>query len=345
MIHHFRLTTFIITCASSWERQATHEIRTILPGATCRVLFFPGNLLVNTELPRAEALRLLDEAETRFLGRIVPVDLRVDINKTADSLPLLLEGALQLPPLAADFSFRVRCDRRGNHEFGSRDVELLVGDRLADEWGCQADLEVPEQLVNIEIFQDLAFLGAVWADEVLHKEITQMRKHAPGQRPLNRAEKKLREALSRFRVKLPRGARALDLGSAPGGWVRVLAEQCAEVVAVDAAELDERVKALPNVIHIRQRAEEYLGQAQGPFDILTCDMNVQAGFAARMLCGYAPLLRVGGKAILTVKFASRYRRQQVAEALEVLQECFEDFSVKHLPHNAKETTVYMRRKG
>lgn len=345
MIHHFELSTFIITCSSSWERQATAEIKAVLPVTTCRPLFFPGNLLMNTELPRAEVLQRFEDSETRLIGRVVPVDLRCDVDKTAESLPKLVEAALALPRLDPAFSFRVTCERRGNHAFGSQEVERFVGDRLVDEWGCEADLVTPEQYVNIEIFQDLAFLSAVWADELLHKEITQMRKHPPGQRPLNRAEKKLREALSIFRIKLPAEGRALDLGSAPGGWVRVLAEHSAEVVAVDPAELDERVTALPNVTHIRQRAEAYAAEAEGPFDLLTCDMNVEAGFAAGMLCLYAPMLREGGEAILTIKFPSRQRRQHVLAALEGLADCFTDFSVKHLPHNGKETTMHMRKKG
>jgi tRNA(Ser,Leu) C12 N-acetylase TAN1 len=47
----------------------------------------------------------------------------------------------------------VTCERRGNHEFGSQEVERLIGDRLVDEWRLEADLATPEQYVNIEIFQ------------------------------------------------------------------------------------------------------------------------------------------------------------------------------------------------
>ncbi|MEI6502006.1 MAG: THUMP domain-containing protein, partial [Armatimonadota bacterium] len=160
MIHHFELSTFIITCASSWERQAIAELKSLLPVTTCRALFFPGNLLMNTELPRADVLRLFEENETRLIGRVVPVDLRCDLDKTRDCLPALREAALALPPLDPGFTFRVTCDRRGNHEFGSQEVERFVGDRLVDEWGVEADLVTPEQTVNIEIFQDLGFLSA-----------------------------------------------------------------------------------------------------------------------------------------------------------------------------------------
>jgi tRNA acetyltransferase TAN1 len=344
MIHYFRRSTFLVTCPSSWERQAVHELTALLPDSTCRVLFLPGNLLMNSEQPRADVLRVLEEAETRFIGHVIPAVLRVDITKERESLELLLKGALQLPPLDPQFTFRVSCNRRGNHEFDSREAEYQIGDRLADEWGLQADLDEPEQFVSVEVFQDLAFLDACFADERLHKDIGQMRKHAPGQRPLNRAEKKLREAFTRFRIKLPVGARALDLGSAPGGWARVLAEVCAEVVAVDPAEMDERVTALPNVTHVQVRADQYLPQARGPFDLITCDMNAESPVSAELLCQAAPLLRERGEAILTIKFTSRQRRLHVRRALDVLEACYTDFDTKHLPHNGKETTLHMRKR-
>lgn len=344
MIHHFTLSTFVITCPSSWERQAIRELKTLLPECTCRALFFPGNLLVNSPQPRDEVLRVLEEAETKLVGHVIPVDLRVDVSKHRESLPHLLEGALALPPLQPGFTFRVTCNRRGNHEYGSREIEYDIGDRLADEWGVLADLDEPEQYVNIEIFQDLALLGTCFADDRLQKEISQMRKHAPGQRPLNRAEKKLREAIAKFKISLPAGARALDLGSAPGGWVRVLAPLCAEVVAVDPAELDERVLGLLNVSHVRVRAEEFIPHAEGTYDLITCDMNAPPEVAAGLLCEAARLLTPEGQAVLTVKFVSRHRRQLVQQALDVLQECYDSFDVRHLPHNAKETTVHMRRK-
>jgi tRNA acetyltransferase TAN1 len=296
---------------------------------------------MNSEHPREEVLRTLEAAETKLIGQVIPLDLRADVTKHRESLGALLEGALALPPLDPRFSFRVTCNRRGNHEWGSREVEYQIGDRLADEWGVVADLDEPEQFVNIEVFQDLAFLGTCGADDRLHKGISQMRKHAPGQRPLNRAEKKLREAFAKFQVRLPEGARALDLGSAPGGWARVLAEVCAEVVAVDPAELDERVLALPNVTHVRQRAEQYLPQAHGDFDLLTCDMNAGSDVAAALLCQAARLLRDGGEAILTVKFHSPHRREHVRRAVEVLQACYIGFETRHLPHNGKETTLHM----
>ncbi len=44
---------------------------------------------------------------------------------------------------------------------------------------------------------------------------------------------------------------AVDVGAAPGGWTRLLARACAPVYAIDPANLDPDVVALPNVVHIK----------------------------------------------------------------------------------------------
>jgi 23S rRNA C2498 (ribose-2'-O)-methylase RlmM len=41
------------------------------------------------------------------------------------------------------------------------------------------------------------------------------------------------------------------VGAAPGGWTRLLAQACAPVYAIDPANLDPDVVALPNVVHIK----------------------------------------------------------------------------------------------
>lgn len=341
--HRFRLTTMLVTCASAWERRAIGELKRTLPQATCRPLFMPGNLVVNTEAPRSEALRLLDEAETTVIGRITPLDLRVDISKDVGTLDLLVAASLQLAPCEPGGSFRVVCHRRGEHDFGSRDVEHHVGTRLSDYWGLTPDLELPDQVLCIEIFQNLAFVGLCWPEELLRKEIAQMRRGS--QRPLNRAELKLREAYAEFGLAPGPHDRALDLGAAPGGWSRVLAETCGEVVAVDPASLDERVRSLPNVTHVQSRAEDYLVQAAPTYDLITCDMNLDPAEAAALMVRAAVHLRPGAPAIMTVKFQTRRRRKHVEEVLALLANDYEDFRVRHLPHNGKETTLFMRRRA
>jgi 23S rRNA U2552 (ribose-2'-O)-methylase RlmE/FtsJ len=199
----------------------------------------------------------------------------------------------------------------------------------------------------VQVYQDDAYVGVNRPDQLLEKELRRQRRYAPGERPLNRAQWKLREALATFEIELPRGGRALDLGSAPGGWAAVLAETMAEVVAVDPGSLDPSVAALPNVRHLQCRAEG-LGDCRSllaEFDILTSDMNLDPAESARIMCQLAPLLRPGAPAIMTVKYVTRQRRRHERDARLLLSAEYDHVRMRHLPHNALETTAVMVRKG
>jgi 23S rRNA C2498 (ribose-2'-O)-methylase RlmM len=157
----------------------------------------------------------------------------------------------------------------------------------------------------------------------------------------------MREGLQAFGIELAPGARVLDLGAAPGGWALVLAELAEEGVAVDPGDLDPTAAAHPKIRHLRCRAEELLGRADlgCPFDLLTCDMNCEPSEVAAMLCRLAPVLKPGAPAMMTVKYVTRRRRQHERAAQSILSAEYEEIRIRRLPHNARETTVAMRRRG
>lgn len=80
--------------------------------------------------------------------------------------------------------------------------------------------------------------------------------------PPSRAYLKVWEALTLSGVTPSPGERAIDLGSAPGGWTWALAELGCDVVSVDKAPLDARVASRPNV-EVRQQS----AFALEPFDV------------------------------------------------------------------------------
>ena len=110
---------------------------------------------------------------------------------------------------------------------------------------------------------------------------------------------------------------------------------------------DQRVASLPNVCHLQCRAEELAGRddLRDHFDLLTCDMNLDPRESAGVLCGLAGLLKPGAPAIMTVKYVTRQRRRHDREARELLAQQYGDIRMRRLPHNARETTAAMRRKG
>jgi 23S rRNA (cytidine2498-2'-O)-methyltransferase len=336
--------TFLVTCAAGREGEARRELRKALGVVEVRSLFLKGNLLLETPGQSGDSvLAFVREAQTQTIGRIVPLSVKAAIGPGVEHLRTLGEAALAATAFRAGDSFKVECKRRGDHAFRSQDVQREVGLYLEAHTPAAFRFEGPDHLVAVEIFQDWAWLGCSARDDVVRKTITKMRIYAPGERPLNRAEKKLREALQAFGVTVEPGTRALDLGASPGGWTKVLAEEGAEVLAVDPAELAPEVVALPNVTHFRGHSQDVLTLPDlGRFALLTNDMNLDPAESAGLLLPLIPLLEPTGAVIMTVKFMTPRREQHVRDALRVLGPHFEAHREKRLPHNAKETTLLLR---
>lgn len=179
----------------------------------------------------------------------------------------------------------------------------------------------------------------------------------------SRAYFKLREALGLHRERPDAqpahacalaGVHALDLGAAPGGWSSCLGQHgCARVCAVDPAELDPAVSALPCVEHLRMRADEasrvLRSACARPFDLLVCDMNVSPLRAVELIAPLNALVRPGGRLVLTLKrWEKGERAAQLAErtALRALWPAWHSLELVHLCANTphERTVLAMKRR-
>ena len=337
----FRKSMYLVTVSAGFEVEAEKEIKRLVPNADVYALFFKGNLIVECP-PSIDFSAILRESETKHIGRVFPVERLIKISKSKESLTRIFEEITRLSKLYKGETFVVRCRRRGSHEFTSQDVERTLGMMLERATGARVDLKNPSKVVIVQIFQDQAFIGVSRTEKIITKEIKIFRKYKSGERPLTRAEHKIREALEAFNLEIKRDFRVLDLGAAPGGWSKVLASLADTVVAVDPADLDPSVEALPNVIHLKCKAEKIPCNI-GCFDLILNDMNLDSAESARIMVSLAKFLKKNSPALMTVKFVTRNRRKHVSQALEILKSEYRDFRVKRLPHNRYETTIFMRK--
>jgi tRNA(Ser,Leu) C12 N-acetylase TAN1 len=340
-------TALVVTSPAGLEGEARRELRDLLPGAQARSLFLKGNILVLTDLPEGEALARIAAAETRFLARVDAVQRKARVTAEETSFPDVAAAAADVGRLAPGETFLVRCRRRGRHAWQSQDLERAVAHRIEELTGAVGDYDAEaDWLVTVQVYQDIVYVGVERPSDAIRRTPQRQRKYAPGERPLNRAQWKMREGLQAFGIELPPGARVLDLGAAPGGWALVLAEVAEEVVAVDPADLDPTAAAHPKIRHLRCRAEELLERADlgGQFDLLTCDMNRDPADVAEMLCRLAPVLKPGAPAMMTIKYVTQRRRQHERAVRSILSAEYEEIRIHRLPHNARETTAAMRRR-
>ncbi|CAH2599571.1 FtsJ domain-containing protein [Rhodovastum atsumiense] len=112
--------------------------------------------------------------------------------------------------------------------------------------------------------------------------------------PPSRAYLKLWEACTRLGAWPQPGERCIDLGASPGGWTWAIARLGATVIAIDKADLDPRVAAMPGV---ELRRESAFGLSPEPVDWLFSDVIayparllglvnrwIEAGAARRIVC-------------------------------------------------------------
>jgi 23S rRNA C2498 (ribose-2'-O)-methylase RlmM len=278
---------------------------------------------------------------------VVPIVAESAVGQLAVSLAPAAHDCARLVPVKRGECFVVRAHRRGTHQWTSTQLKQAVARAIEGATGATGDYlaEKPDWVVQLEVFQSRVFVGFGRPGEFLQKEVSRRRRYPPGERPVSRAQHKLREAVEAFGIRLSPDWRVLDMGSAPGGWASYLAREVREVVAVDQAELAQEVAELPNIRHHREHIEEFFATYAGePFDMVTNDMNVDPGRSASLMLEAARLLRPGGWAVMTVKYVSRRRRELREEAEGLLARSYDGIRFRRLRHNRLEVTVAMRRK-
>jgi hypothetical protein len=113
---------------------------------------------------------------------------------------------------------------------------------------------------------------------------------------------------------------AIDLGAAPGAWSGHLADKgVALVIAVDPAELNQRILDKKGVVHLKCRSEAAgerivpllasQEQGGGKADLLVSDMNVHPSEAAVLVLTLLPYVREGGLVIFTLKYHGKGQTQ------------------------------------
>lgn len=89
----------------------------------------------------------------RFLRAIVEMDA-----SSLESMQKELGKALEKSYLDGK-SFRVTCDRVGEHSFTSHDAEKALGATVVEKYGNDVDLEDPEVIIFCQIQEDMAYVG------------------------------------------------------------------------------------------------------------------------------------------------------------------------------------------
>lgn len=157
----------------------------------------------------------------------------------------------------------------------------------------------------------------------------------------SRAAMKLDEALDWYGVSPGKGDLCVDVGSAPGGWTRRLAERGARVWSVDPANLAPDVLKHPRVKHFKESAFDFAPDE--PVDWLFCDMAWRPLEVAQLLGKWA---RKGWAAqlVANIKLPMKDKLPTLLRVRQALEDGgWRQLRMRQLYHDRDEITVSARR--
>jgi len=291
-----------------------------------------------------------------FARHIAPVQAIIPLSNTARDMGKIATTIAQLPSFGLlergiHFSVQSRFVQteksQGQKPFSTGQLNRSLAEAFAEESDSIESINKPQVIISILCTVTTAYLGISPAEVNLSSWPGGARHYAHTDEQISRAEFKLLEALEVFGVSLPAEGRALDLGSAPGGWTRLLLEAGLQAVSVDPAKLDSRLMGYSRLKHYQGYAENYLDEAikkRNTFDIIVNDMRMDARDAARLLVDAAACLTGNGFVISVLKLPHATPDFDAVavlkNALHILQERYGVVQARQLFHNRQEVTVF-----
>lgn len=339
---------YIITYLPEFEKHTLKELLAINKNIKTKQL--SANIsLIETDFDSKEFINKIIESSPIFLRHIMPVLSQGNIigDKQIDCKNIL-DKAIEICDIKSGQFFSVQCRIiNGNIEYVSKDVEVFVGTHFES---CNAipkfsDYEIINfdiDIISILIDGAIYYIGYSKASENLNSHSDEYRIFSRSGKSISRAENKLKEAICKFNLSINGNGRALDMGAAPGGWTKVLADYGYNVSAVDPAKLHDSLYSHPNIKHYKDRVENIVFDDK--FEIIVNDMNVDPQITGKIMCDLAENLIENGMAIITLKLPFSDVERSIKESVAILSEKYEILAIKNLSHNRREVTALLKLK-
>jgi len=305
--------------------------------------------LVTSEESNEKFIAEMKEGSPIFIKHIMPIMAVGEIQGTLEEDKVkLLEAVDQVTSMDSGSKFAVQCRViSGSLPYSAKDLEVYIGEAYYNRGNVPSfsDRDIINEdidVISILIHGKTYYIGFSKSSDNLnfHSDEHRIRARA-GKREISRAESKLIEALSTFNVELDGHGTALDLGAAPGGWSKVLADYGYQVLAVDPAALHPDLEGNPKITHMKVKAQDI--QLENPLDLIVNDMNMEPQETAVIMNEIAHLLKKGGLAIVTLKLPDHAQRS-IEEGVAILEKEYSVLKIRSLFHNRQEVTALLQKK-
>lgn len=141
------------------------------------------------------------------------------------------------------------------------------------------------------------------------------------------------------------GAKAVDLGAAPGGWTWQLVQRSMHVFAVDNGPMHDDLMQTGQVTHVREDAYKFVPAE--PVYMMVCDVVDKPIKTAEMAAQWV-LNGWCQEAVFNLKLPMKQRYKEVIHCLNAIAETMQEagagyeLSAKHLYHDREEITCLLR---
>ncbi|GHO50044.1 SAM-dependent methyltransferase [Ktedonospora formicarum] len=346
----------LVTAQPEFMPAAIEELITLEKQLTIQKEIMPDIWLCDVP-DGAALLRRASQAQLIFVRHLAPVQEQIELHNTEHDLGNIaaaIAGLSNFAQIGRGIHFAVQTrfvqtdKQQGKRPYSSGILNRELALAFAEETGAIEDIKKPEVIISLLCDSHICYIGISTSEENLSAWPGGARHYAQTKEQISRAEFKLLEALETFHITLPERGRVLDLGAAPGGWSRLLLDSGLQVVAVDPANLDARLRGQKRLEHYQGYAERYLDMQlslsnPAKFDLIVNDMKMDAREAARLLVQASRQLRPDGFIISVFKLPHTTDTinplKTLKAALKTLHNHFDIVQARQLFHNRQEVTV------
>jgi 23S rRNA (cytidine2498-2'-O)-methyltransferase len=162
---------------------------------------------------------------------------------------------------------------------------------------------------------------------------------------VSRAYLKMEEALTWSRLPIKAGERCVEIGCAPGGASQSLLQHGLSVMGIDPADVDPRVTAHPQFVHVKKRGADVRRREFRKIRWLTADMNVAPTYTLDTVEAIVTHHEVDVRGmLLTLKLPDWNLAAELQQWLARIRSWgYTDVDARQLHHNRQELCVAARR--
>lgn len=293
--------------------------------------------LIQLNLPENEFAQNVLLTPIIFIRHIMSINY--EFEKPVNNNDILKNIFARLNP-SKSFSIQFLCNiQRDNCKINIQELAKYI-----EEKSYILNVKKPQQIVSIFETSTNIYIG-------IGDEYQNLSTYKAGQPHfsknfefVSRAEYKLLEALNLCKIDLSNLKLGADLGSAPGGWTKVLASHNINTHSIDPASLAPDIKAMSNVKYFRMTTQEYLQKYDyDNFDIIVNDMKMDIFPSTQIIMDFYPRLAPNGYVVMTFKLAKNFKYNDIISCINTLKKKYTLLLARQLFHNRSEITVVLKK--